>query len=288
MAGLNTVWTRNPAGLSASLYTNTRVERAANVAGAPGAFVEIANIAIDTSDEFTAYIDTGGAADSWYRYRWANLAGTSFSDYPESPAQPGTNAVKTNIKRNVPDADILDPLWDQWIASALIELFAYGIWKIDYADVVITSSGGVAAERYGLAAKIRDIIRVERLSTSSGNPVLYELSPGEFRQEQRQIYIPGGTVGDTYRVWGRAPFTAVGEMTDDWFPMLEEMIRVRYLQFRENGRGNYRAYIVLDRASDITPEQLRTMRLDAEARVQRMAAPLSFGEPAIPAPSGGY
>ena len=287
---VNTVWTVNPAGLNAALgYTQTHVERAPDAAGVPGAFTEIAIATIDTSDEFTAYMDTGGATDSWYRYRWRIGTAGSFSGYDGSGVQVGTNAVKTSLIRNLPDADITSPFWDDWIAFALIDLFAKGIWKLSSIDITPTTSGGQTATSYAIASAIRDVTNIEARSTATGNPLVMTIEQGsEWEQRGRNVFIKGADTAYIYRVWGKARYTAVGEMTDDFFKLLYDMVRVRYFEFRENGRGNYRAYIVLDRNADITPEQLSTFRREAEQKVAQSIAQLSLGEPAVAIDMGGY
>lgn len=285
MAGsVNTVWTKNPTGAAALLYSRTRVERAPDVAGAPGAFVEIADILIDTTDEFTAYLDTAGEDTSWYRYRWADALGATFSGYTDA-GQVGDNKVKTWAMRNMPDADLLDPFWDQWIEEILVDCFSRGIWKEDYADIVPTTTNNRVDFDYGLPAKIRDVIRVETLY--DGVPS-HEGDPTSWDARGRRIYLYGLNTSQTVRVWGKCRFNAVGEMTDDFFELLHEMLRMKYYDFRANGRGNYRAYIVLDRNADISPEQLQKFHDMAERNVNRQVAALSFGEPAIQVPQGGY
>jgi len=284
-ASVNTVWAKNPTGALAALYTNIRVERAPDAAGIPGSFAEIANITIDATDEFTAYIDTTGDSLSWYRYRYADLAGVGFSGYTDA-GQVGTNKVKTWAMRNMPDADLTTPFWDQWIEEILVDCFSKGIWKEDYSDVVPTTSAGQVTQKYGVPAKIRDVIRIERIGADGR--VQQQLHASEYDARARNLWIYNASTAYTYRVWGKTRFNAVGEMTDDFFELLHEMLRVKYYDFRANGRGNYRAYIVLDRNADVSPEQLMKFHDMAQRNVAAGVAALSYGEPAIPVNEGGY
>jgi len=283
-ASVNTIWAKNPVGALAALYTNTRFERAPDAGGAPGVYVEIANVTIDPADEFTAYLDISGDSLSWYRYRYADLS-VGLSGYTDG-GQPGTNKVKTWAMRNMPDADLLAPFWDQWIEECLVWLFSLGVWKEDYSDVVPTTAAGLVAQKYGIPAKIRDVIRVETID--SAGTVQTTLDANEWVARQRNLWIFNARTFWTYRVWGKCRFNAVGEMTDDFFELLHEMLRVKYYDFRANGRGNYRAYIILDRNADVSPEQLMKFHDMAMRNVKEMVAGLSYGEPAISVPQGGY
>lgn len=280
----NTSYWENPAD-GITTFQRIRVERAPDAAGAPGAFVEIASIAIDEFDEFTAYVDSGGENTSWYRARYANTAGTSFSDYTDA-RQVGSNKVKDRLKKNIPDADLTDPFWDQWIDQALIDLMAEGIWK--HADYTITptKTGSVVNTTYGIQGNIRDVFELWALTTDGTRIV--RMDAGEWVQKGREITIFAATDQRKYEVHGRRKFAVIGELTEDFEQIAYYLVRAAYFEYRENGRGNYRAYIVLDRASDISPEQLRQFKLDSIAAANKRIAALSWGEPAIPVTDSPY
>jgi hypothetical protein len=263
-----------------------RVERAPDAAGAPGAFAEIADVEIDDSDLYTLYNDNAGAPTDWYRHRWANLAGSVFSGYSAS-LQAGDSQMRQWIRADIPDADLTAAVWDRWIDQALIDLYAFGLWKPVSQTITPTSSSGAVDRVYGINGELRDVYAVEVIGTDASAIHQYQLIGNEFMQEGRNIRIPSASTGYKYVIWGKARFATVGELTDEGYMLLYHMVRAKYLQFRENSRANYRKFIIIDRDSDITPEQIRQMKVDAHAEVERRIKALAYAEPAVPVPESG-
>jgi hypothetical protein len=285
---LNKFYGKNPtqADIAAFAYTLMRVERATDSGGAPGAFAEVASIAIDTSDLYTLYNDATGAPTDWYRHRWSNAGGTVFSGY-STALQAGDSQMRQWIRADVPDADLSGTVWDRWIDQSLIDLYAFGLWKPVSQTVTPTSSNGAVNRVYGINGELRDVYAVEVIGTDAPGTHQFQMIGGEYMQEGRTIRIPSAMTGYKYVVWGKARFASVGELTDEGYMLLYHLVRAKYLQYRENQRANYRKFIVMDRDSDITPEQIRQMKVDAQAEVERRIKSLAYAEPAIPMSESG-
>jgi hypothetical protein len=284
---VNKYYGKNPsqADVDAFDYEQMIVQRAPNAAGVPGAFVQIAAVPIDFSDLYTLYNDPAGAPTDWYRHLWWDGA-LLFSG--ESPAlQAGDSQMRQWIRSDIPDADLTGTKWDDWIDQSLIDLYAFGLWKPMSQIITPTSANGAVNRSYNINGELRDVYAVEVIGTDASAVHQYQLVGNEFVQEGRSIRIPAASVGYKYVIWGKARFATVGELTDEGYMLLYHMVRAKYLQYRENQRANYRKFIVMDRDSDISPEQIRQMKVDAQAEVEKRKNALAFAEPAIPVPESG-
>jgi hypothetical protein len=279
---VNALYLPNP-GDGTTTYSNVRIERAVNNAGAPGAFTEITNIAIDASDEFTAYSDTTGATDSFYQHRWANAAGTIFSGYSDY-IQAGDSPLKQRLKGDIPDADLTDTFWNRWITRAMLQLYNLGVWYEGRATITITKliSANVEDERYVIPAALRQVFSVEAIDTSTTQHIFW-LQADEWSVENRTIRFIRPSTQWKYVLHGKAQYQQLGELTNDVEELAYHLVVRMYLQKRINDRRNFRKWVVFDRTSDITLKDLRDGLRDVLADINEAKRAVEMPEPAMPA-----
>lgn len=271
----------------AGLFTRVLIERAPDGGGVPGAFAQIADVAIDTSDEFTYYQDVAGDTTAWYRHRYSNGVAT-FSGYSDA-IQAGDSVVRQDVRAEIPDLDITAAMWDRWGRYVLADLYILGIWKEDEAQIVITQNGSVPTQRYAVPGYIRDVYRVE-LRDNNGDVLDSLTDPEEvaFSATNRQIRIfDAQPATSLYRYWvvGKAQYRTMGELTDDFHVIALHMLLVRYAQFRKRQRLNYKKFITMDPTTDILPRDIDAFIAEEKSEVAVRAAALANAEPAIPMPN---
>lgn len=263
-------------------YANLRLHRAPDAAGVAGVWALIATVAIDPSDEYTVYTDTGGEDTSWYRWEWQNAAATLTSN-PSPAIQAGDSVVRQWLKGDIGDADIGNDKWDRWTKQTLIDLFNRGIWKNAAATITITKgSDGTFNEWYDIPAAIRDVMAVERASNDALLRHNDWITHGEWQQVDRDIRLVAASDTLKYRVHGKAQYDAIGELTDDYFMLAYRMIRLRLLQYRLGQRSNFYRHTIFDKSTDIGIPELRTMVADAKVEIAEDIKALAGPEPMVP------
>lgn len=268
------------------VFTRILIERAPDAGGAPGAFVQIDNVAIDASDEFTYYADVGGDDTAWYRVRYANTALTSFSGYGDS-IQAGDSVIRQWARGEFPETSLTLAMWNRWGQQVLIDLYAHGIWKLDEAQLTLTTqAGGVVDETYAIPAKIRDVIGVEIRDNANG--LLVEtLEDGEWvGHTNRKLRIFNASTAYGYWIVGKAQYRALGELTDDFYMLALHLLFVKVLLFRKRQRANFKQFVTMDPTTDMNPDQLGRMIADERLEVAERVKALALAEPAIPIPTG--
>lgn len=276
----------NPPPSQVGTFQRILVERAPDAGGAPGAFVQIDNVPIDTSDEFTYYADVGGDDTAWYRIRYANTALTVFSGYGDY-IQAGDSVIRQWARGEFPETSLTIAMWDRWGKQVLIDLYTHGIWKLDEAQVTLTTqAGNVVDEVYAIPAKIRDVIAVEVRDLSTG--LLNEtLEDGEWATHtNRKIRIFGAGTAYGYWIVGKAQYRALGELTDDFYMLALHLLFVKVLLFRKRQRANFKQFVTMDPTTDMNPDQLGRMIADERLEVAERVKALALAEPAIPIPTG--
>lgn len=243
-------------------YQKLLIERAPDSSGSPGAYAQIANVALDQYNENTSYIDTSGATTSWYRYRYANTALSIFSSY-STDVQAGTYTVKTWLQRDIPDADITSADWDQWRDMGIQEFRNKGIGR-PVADALSITPTSNLTYFYDIPAGYRTIIRVD-IYDASGN---YITATPQWMQWGRKLRIFRPETTWTYKCYGLGEIRDLTDIDDELFPLLYWYMRVKYLDKRIAERQNFRMFLNADKVSDVKTEVLLEMKLkDAQAQL---------------------
>ena len=264
-------------------YQNLLLYRAPDAAGVAGAFALIATVAIDSSDEYTAYTDTGGEDTSWYQWKWSATSGTPVPSNASPAIQAGDSVVRQWLKGDIGDADVTNAMWDRWTKQTLVDLYNRGIWKPVRATVTATKNAdGTFVERYGVAGAIRDIIDVEQVTPDAYLGHVNWLRSGEWTRDGRQVRLIGATDTVKYVVHGKAQYASIGELTDDYFMLAYRMIRLRLLEYRLGQRANFYRHIVYTKESDINIPEIRSMIQDARVEIAEDIKNLALPEPMIP------
>jgi hypothetical protein len=267
------------------IYTRVLIERSATQGGA---YAQIADVAIDTSDEFTYYADQTGDSTFWYKYRYSD-GGVSFSGYSDE-TQAGMSVVREDARAEIPDLDITAAMWDRWGRLVLADLYFLGIWKEDEGEIVVTAGAdGASVESYAVPHYIRDVYRVE-LRDNYGHVLDSLTDPEEvaFSATNRRIRIYDAEAATTsYRYWvvGKAQYRTMGELMDDFHVIALHMLLVRYLQFRKKQRANFKKFITFDPTTDVLPKDIEAMIAEEKSEVAVRAAALSQPEPPISIPN---
>ena len=276
----NKVYMSNPPD-GTTTYANLRLYRAPDAGGTAGAFALIATVAIDASDEYTAYTDTGGEDTSWYRWEWVTSGGVASN--PSPALQAGDSVVRQWLKGDIGDADVTNAMWDRWTKQTLIDLYNRGIAKNTVATVTITTgSDGTFNEWYDIPSSIRDVTAVERASDDALLRHSHWVTQGEWQQVGRDIRLFGATDTYKYRVHGKAQFESIGELTDDYFMLAYRMIRLRLLNYRLSQRSNFYRHTIFDKSTDIGIPELRAMIADAKVEIAEDIKALAGPEPLVP------
>lgn len=266
------------------VYTRVLIERAATQGGA---YAQIADVAIDTGDEFTYYADQTGDSTYWYKYRYSNGV-VLFSGYSDE-TQAGMSVVREDARAEIPDLDITAAMWDRWGRFVMADLYMLGIWKEDEGQIVITQNGTVPTQRYAVPHYIRDVYRIE-LRDSNGDVLDSLTDPEEvaFSAGNRQIRIfDAEPATSMYRYWvvGKAQYRTLGELTDDFFVLALHMLLVRYAQYRKRQRLNWKKFITFDPTTDILPRDIDMFIAEEKSEVAVRAAALANPEPPIAIPN---
>lgn len=263
-------------------YSHVRIYRAPDAGGTAGAFTLIATVAIDASDEYTEYLDTGGEDTSWYQHEWYNATGPLLSN--RSPAlAAGDSVVRQWLRADMADADVTNTMWDRWTKQTLIDLYNRGISKPTAATITITEgSDGSFNELYDISSSIRDVTMVERVSNDALLRHSDWVTTGQWQQVGRDIRIVGASDVHLYRVHGKRQFNSIGELTDDYFMLAYRMIRLRLLTYRLSQRSNFYRHTIFDKSTDIGIPELRAMIGDAEREIAADIGALAQAEPLVP------
>lgn len=241
-----TATARNPRD-STVTFQRIRFERSAT---SGGAYAEISNVAINPYDETTEYTDIGGTTTDWYRYRYANTAGTNFSDY-SGVLQAGDYATRQRIKRSIPDADITDPMWDDWRDQAILELNAEAIGR--WADIQVVSPTSTTTYDYDLNGDIRRVVGVQMYS---GSNYVRNLGLASWRQRGRKITITRPSTSYKYYVSGIAEIRDSADLDDELWVAVEKYMRWKYLETRVNQRMNYELFLSSDKKTDVGGDEI--------------------------------
>jgi hypothetical protein len=235
-------------------YQRWLIERAPNSGGVPGAYAQIVNQELNAYNENQSYTDSGGAIDSWYRYRYANTALDVFSNYSDD-TQAGQYTVKSWLQVDIPDADITSAMWDQWKDMAIQEFRGKGIGR-PVRDPISITPESTTDEMHDLPAEMRNVIRMDVYYGSN-----WITSSPQFHQWGRQIRIFKPVTTLTYKLWGIGEIRSLADIDDEMFPLLYWYMRMKYLDFRLHEREQTRAFLTADKVSDVKTEQLLEIKL---------------------------
>jgi len=144
------------------------------------------------------------------------------------------------------------------------------------------NADGTFVERYGVAGAIRDIIDVEQVTSDAYLGHVNWLRSGEWLRDGRQVRLIGATDRVSYVVHGKAQYTSIGELTDDYFMLAYRMIRLRLLEYRLGQRSQFYKWVVFDKSSDINIPEIRSMIQDARVEIAEDIKNLALPEPMIP------
>lgn len=251
-------------------FQRARVERAPDVAGAPGAFTEITNILLDSNADHTNYTDTAGTSTDWYRYRWANTAGTVFSDYSPS-RQAGDYKIREWIKADIPDADITNTDWDRWRDQVFSDLALQGLGKITGTLYSWTPASNTD-EWQNIDGRVSTVLQVD---IYKGSDKLTTLT--DWYQVGRKIRIPSPRSTWTYKYWGVEEIRNIGDLSDEMFNIVYWGMRLKYLFRRLADRQNFKFYLSADKTSDITITDLEKMAAEARSEYEVRLASVKSG-----------
>lgn len=240
-------------------YQRILVERAPDVNGAPGTFVQIVNVAIDQYNEYTDYTDTTGTVADWYRYRYANTALLVYSDYSDV-IQAGDYIIRQWIMADIPDTDLTKADWDRWRDEVLADLSVKYVGRPIYPPQSITPAG-YTTEYYPLTGDIRKVIRVD-IYDSAG---FFVSGATKWSQFGRYLRIIRPQPSLTYKVYGLGLLRDLSDLDDELFMILYWGMRIRYLDRRLAERANWRFYLSSDKGSDVPLHDLEAHRTRAQS-----------------------
>lgn len=271
----------NPKDATAT-YAQVHIERAPDAAGSPGAFTEIASVAIDTLHEYTLYSDGTGTITSWYRHRYETTAGSGvYSDYSDA-IQAGDSIVRQRIKLDIPASDVASSDWDRWTAESLLEMYHNGIWyPLRVTITPTTDTNQNVIEYYALDQRIREAYAIELVDPTSGLHIEWIDEGPEWMQEGGQVRLFGADTQYNYLVHGKAIFRNLGELLDDYFPVMQAFLALKYVGFRRKQREDFIAYMVGDPRTDTTWRDLLAAEHEERADRDALIAGARNPEPAI-------
>lgn len=247
----------NPDGTDSVTYANVLLERAPDAGGTPGVFAQIASIAIDTSNEQTAYVDTTGATTSWYKHRYEISGGGTLSDYTTA-IQFGDYVVRQRIKTDIPDTDITNTMWDQWRDRTVQDMHGAGLGRPAAAQSITPTSN--TTEFYNLNAEIRRVVRVD---VHSGDQ--FVATKQSWYQWGRQLRLVYPLTTLIYKIYGIAQLRGLVDMDDELQEILYWGMRLRYIDFRINERMNFRPFLARTRGTDTGhPRDFQSLKAEAQ------------------------
>jgi hypothetical protein len=258
-------------------YQRFDLDRAPDSAGVPGTFANIASPTLDQYNETTIYTDTGGATNSWYRYRYNNTALSNPGEYSPS-FQAGQYTVRTWLQNDIPDADIDTTDWDTWRDMALQEFRNEGVGR-PVADPIEFTPGSDTDEWVSIPATYRNIIWCDIYYASRR-----VTDTPEWKVWGRKIRIARPNTNFTYKFYGIGDIRSLADIDDELFPLLYWYMRTKYLDKRLADRQNFRMFLNADKVSDVKTEQLLEMKL-RDAKIE-YASRLSRAQTIYPIPTG--
>lgn len=211
-------------------------------------WTDLALADIDTSNEYTIYIDTAGTLTSYYHHRHENVGASSFTDYSDGILF-GDYWVRQQIKHDIPDADIVNGDWDSWRDQTFIDMQSFGLGRAaDVQDFAPASDTDYFANIRG------DIRRVDRVEIWRTVPSVYWTWITAWEQRGRKIRIMYPKVNYTYKVYGTAQLLDLNDLDDELWNILYWGMRWRYLLFRQQERVDMRPFLARTRQSDTTTQ----------------------------------
>lgn len=255
----------NPDGQDSIVWTTILLERAPDNGGAPGAFAQIASIAIDTANEDTHYVDAAGAATSWYKHRFSD--GVTNDDY-SAAIQYGDYLVRQWIKQDIPDADITNTRWDSWRDQAIQDMHNEGLTRP--AEIQTLTPTSVTNEWFDLNAEIRRVTHMERYYTNG--ELMADFN--NYTQRGRKLRIKRPIVSAVYKVYGVAEIRCLADLDDELFTVLKWGMRMYYCDWRRLQRLDMRPALSRTRLSDTTTNNdfgalFRDAEFQFRSRVER-------------------
>jgi hypothetical protein len=258
-------------------YQKVEIDRAPDSAGVPGAFANIATPVLDEFNETTVYVDTGGATNSWYRYRYTNTAVSIWSEYSPS-FQAGQYTVRTWLQNDIPDADLDTTDWDTWRDMAFQEFRNEGVGR-PVADALEFTPGSEDDAWVNIPATYRTIIWCDIFYSTHRIT-----ETPEWKVWGRKIRIARPNTNFTYKFYGIGDIRSLADIDDELFPLLYWYMRMKYLDKRIAERQNFRMFLNADKVSDVKTEQLLEMKLK-DAKIE-YASRLSRAQTNYPIPTG--
>lgn len=244
-----TLTARNPRS-GVTTYQRIRIERSLTEGGA---YSEIADIAINPYDETTEYTDYGGSTTDWYRYRYADTGGASFSSY-STPMQAGDYKVRQRIKRSIPDADITDTMWDDWRDNAILELNAQAIGRFADVQAITPTTDGVYS--FDLNGGIRRVLSVELYSRDGGTKIR---DIANWNQRGRKLWLRDPSQSYQYHVYGISEIRDPADLDDELWLAVEKYMRWQYYETRTAQRANYPLFLSSDKKTDVGGDEISDM-----------------------------
>lgn len=288
------LWFDNPRAedrYPVGIYAKVRIERAPDSSGVPGAFSQVAVIAINNREEATPYIDTVGDSLSWYRHRWSDSNDANPSDYSDA-MQVQDSLVKQRAIQDLRDAtDITSGMWNDWIRQSVESLYEDGIWWWWRETITPTLlSDGSPADYYDLPYTIRDAFWLEKVDPTTLRHISWQFLNTEWTAlgGAGQLRIYNADTNAKYVVHGKRQYRNLGELTDDYWLLISEKVRLKYLKFRADQLAHTRKFVFLDKRIEVNPPDLDKMIARVDGNIAAKVRALVLEEPALMVAVAGW
>lgn len=268
-------------------YASIQLERAPDAAGVPGAFALVSTTAIDPKHDYTFVEDAGGSALHWYRYRYVKTGGDTSAVYKPSATgqQGGIFAVRGFVKSEIPnDPDLTDPLIDQWIDLAFGEMYGLGIWTPVETTLTITAEAGDVTQaemEYALDRPAIDVYEVWENYRSPLQTRRSELVDG-WTQSGNKVRFPLSwtpTIGGSYLVVAKGEYSDVGQLTNDYLPILSNLVFAAYAMWKRKQMANFKPFDSKVSEISMRPGDLKQLADDHRAIAEKLASRVANEEP---------
>lgn len=260
------------------VYTKVEISRAPNAAGTPGAWGVLATVTGSTTGKFFySYEDdtSPSTLDAWYRHRYADVTGLLFSDYSEEVQVDEFLALLWALA-DITDSDVDVDAVTQWANQGVTDLWPE-IWQrypsnaaertaatLTIDDLLVA---GTFDEYYPIPSDLFEVWRVERIDRTTYAHQAWLFANVEWDQYERELRLHAPTDLYKYRMHGKRRYRDLSELGEELYQLIYWMVRLAYLDWRENKRANTPRFLVADRKSDTTPEQLVKFRAEAALEV---------------------
>jgi hypothetical protein len=268
------------------VYVKAKIQRAPDAAGTPGAWGTIATVTGSTTGKwFYRFEDDASPStlDAWYRHIFTDLAEAADAD-PSEEVQVDEFLAILWALADITDDDVSIDAVTQWANQGVADLWPR-IWQRYPASAAERTAAtilpddvlvaGTNDEHYPIPSDLFEVWRVEKIDATSFRHIAWLFSNVEWEQADREIRLMNPSETYRYRMHGKKRYRDLAEVGEELYQLIYWQIRKQYLDWRVNKRANTPRFLVFDRKSDTTPEQLRDFLDEAIAQVDRRISELT-------------